>query len=99
MSTYRFISALFVGTLVTIGIGAFTVAVKELPSVFNATLVDTGLAPPNVGVKVAGQIPAPSVSPTPAPVMVYVASDGLPGNSGASATAPIDLATAVSTSG
>ncbi len=100
MSTYRFILAIFVGTLVTLIIAsAITVPLKELPFGFNVSSVDKSLAPANVGVKVAGQTSTPSVSPTPAPVMVYVASDGVPGNSGASAMAPIDLATAVSASG
>jgi len=42
--------------------------------------------------------PAPTPSPTPASITVYVAPNGLPGNSG-SASSPIDLATAVSSAG
>src|SRR4029453_8461711 len=37
-------------------------------------------------------------TPTPVPNTIYVAANGLPGNSG-TATSPIDLATAVSPSG
>src|SRR5678809_339735 len=42
--------------------------------------------------------PTPTPSPTPGSTTIYVAPNGLPGNSG-SASSPIDLATAVSSAG
>lgn len=97
MSIYRFILSVFVGTLVTLIVGAaMTVAIKELPFGWNSTTVET---PPPRSATQTSSTPAPLVSPTPAPVNVYVAPNGQPGNSGTSSTSPIDLATAVSTSG
>jgi len=56
----------------------------------------------SVGVVSPTQTPTPTPTPTPTSnsttVTIYVAPDGLPGNKG-SATSPIDLATALSSSG
>ena len=97
MSTSRSILAVLVRTLVAIIIvAAIAFVLKRLS--FHWKVADTSSA----GVEFGGQVsPTPAPSPTPTPStskIVYVAPNGLPGNSG-TATSPIDLATAVSAAG
>jgi hypothetical protein len=93
VGSYRFTLAVFVGVVFSVFLASY-LAVTPRKSELDSNFVGFN---PAVAVTNAGE--AVSVSQTQPSPIIYVAPNGVPGNSGTSPLSPIDLATAVSSSG